>query len=79
MKKHSQAPNDKGHPFTKRSKQAIGKPKMKLGKEDFESPSPVARRQETKGVNKIQKAELEHDEGPKRTVKKKMVKKAHKK
>ncbi len=79
MKKHSQAPNDEGHPYAKRTKQAIAKPKMKLGKEDFVSVSPLARHVQTTGVNKIQKKELEHSEGPKRSTKKKMVKKAQKK
>lgn len=79
MKKHNQTPNDKDHPNSKRTKQATSKPKMRLGKEDFESPSPLARKMETKGVIKVQKAELEHDEGPKRSMKKKMHKKAHKK
>jgi hypothetical protein len=75
MKKRRQTPDDKGHPYSKRTKQATAKPTMRLGKEDFESPSPLARHVETTGVNRTQKRELEHSCGPK---KKKMVKKAHK-
>ena len=75
MKKRNQTPDDKDHPYSKRTKQAIAKPTMKLGKEDFESPSPLARRVETTGVSRIQKKELEHSSGPK---KKKMLKKASK-
>ncbi len=79
MKKRSQTPNDKDHPYSKRSKQETEKPTRKLGKEDFESPSPLARKLETSGVIKAQRKILEHDEGPKRSMKKKIVKKVHKK
>lgn len=71
MKKRTQTPNDKGHPYSKRTKQATEKPTIRLGKEDFESLSPLARHVETKGVSKEQKKVLEHNQGPKRPKKKK--------
>lgn len=70
MKKRNQTPDDKGHPYSKRTKQATSKPTIKLGKEDFESVSPLARSVETKGIGRSQKKILEHNEGPKRSNKK---------
>lgn len=75
MKKRSKTPNDKDHPYSRRTKQPTAKPTIRLGKEDFESPSPLARHVETMGVSKSQKKELEHSCGPK---KKKMLRKASK-
>ena len=68
-KRRSQTPNDKDHPYSRRSKQATERPTIRLGKEDFESPSPLARRVETTGVSHLQKKVLEHDEGPTRKKK----------
>ena len=70
MKKRSQTPDDKDHPYSKRSKQATEKPTMKRGKANFENISPVARHHETMGVSKKQKKELEHSIGPKKSAKK---------
>lgn len=74
MKKKPQSPNDKNHPYSKRTKQATEKPTIKLGKEDFSKVSGKARKVEMEGVDVHEKKILRHSESVKGKPKYKKMK-----